>query len=73
VTTTAEKEHPPQPALIPLTLNELRRLFDALVIGHTANREQILRWSTWRRKTQYRAKICHYRRRSQPPKNDLRL
>jgi len=73
VTTAAEKEQLSQPALIPLTLNELRRLFDALVIGRTATHEQILRWSTWRRNTQYRAKICHYRRRSQPPKPDLRL
>jgi hypothetical protein len=50
--------------LIPLTRNEIRRLFTALVgaalhdIGHR------LRWSTWRRRHQAQARTSHYRRQA---------
>jgi SRSO17 transposase len=65
VTTATEKDHTPAPAgLIPLTLSELRRLFDALVLGATATPEHILQWSTWRRRHQATARDHHYRRRS---------
>ena len=74
VTTADERDrHPTPTGLIPITLNELRRLFDALVIGATATAEHILNWSTWRRKHQARARDCHYRRRSKHLKPDLRL
>jgi SRSO17 transposase len=67
VATADERDHTPTPpGLIPLTLNEFRRLFDALVIGSTANPEQTLKWSLWRRKHQATAQTHHYRRRSSP-------
>ena len=74
VTAAAEKEDTPAPeGLIPITLNELRRLFDALLIGATATPEHVLNWSFWRRKHQATARQCHYRRRSQHPEPDLLL
>ncbi len=74
VTTADERDRRPTPAgLIPLSLNELRRLFDALTIGATATTEHILEWSIWRRKHQATARECHYQRRSQHLKRDLLL
>jgi SRSO17 transposase len=74
VTTAAERDRtPPSQDLIPFTVNELRRLFDALVIGSTATVEHILRWSIWRRKHQQTARKCHYRRRSGTSNPDLLL
>jgi len=68
VTTAAQNEQAPAPhGLIPLTLNEFRRLFDALVLGATATNESILKWSNWRRKHQFVARQSHYRRRSEAP------
>ena len=58
---------------IPITVNELRRLFDALVLGRIATVEHILKWSDWRRKHQATARRCHYRRRSEPIELDLRM
>ncbi len=61
---TAERDTTPTPAgLITLTVNEFRRLFDALL--QTTNRTVIslLAWSRWRRQHQYRARQSHYRRR----------
>ncbi|QOC94263.1 hypothetical protein [Micromonospora craniellae] len=54
-------------SLIPLTSNEIRRLFAHLVlIGRTAA-EHVLHWSTWRRRRQAQAKASHYRKRLEPP------
>nr|WP_199489230.1 hypothetical protein [Micromonospora craniellae] len=54
-------------SLIPLTSNEVRRLFAHLVlIGRTAA-EHVLHWSTWRRRRQAQAKASHYRKRLEPP------
>jgi len=61
------------PALIPITLAELRRLFDRLVIDRTVTTEHVYKWSIWRRQHQQTARRCHYHRRSQHPLNDLRL
>ncbi len=64
VTTAAEREHAPSPTgLIELTLNELRRLFDALLLGPALTTADLLRWSHWRRRHQARARDSHYRRR----------
>jgi SRSO17 transposase len=52
-----------QPDMIPLTVNEIRRLINTLIlrsIHHLAHR---LRWSNWRRRHQARAKRAHYARR----------
>ncbi|MDZ7918030.1 MAG: IS701 family transposase [Rhodococcus sp. (in: high G+C Gram-positive bacteria)] len=74
VTTAAERDlNLADDDVIALTVNELRRLFDALVLGALANAEHILRWSIWRRKHQATARRCHYRRRSGTSQTDLLL
>jgi SRSO17 transposase len=56
---------PPDPGsgLIPLTRNEIRRLLTAAVTS-TQQASHILRWSTWRRRHQARARASHYRRQA---------
>ena len=64
VATAIERDTAPTPTgLIALTVNEFRRLFDALLLTakHTLN--SLLAWSRWRRQHQYRARQSHYRRR----------
>lgn len=64
VATASERDQTPTPAgLIELTVNEFRRLFDALLLqtGHTIG--TLLAWSRWRRRHQARARACHYKRR----------
>lgn len=74
VTTAAQRETNQCPdELIPITVNELRRLFDALVMGKTATVEHILNWSRWRRRHQATARRCHYRRRTEDLDLELRL
>ncbi len=52
VTAADERDqNPTPPGLVPMSLNELRRLFDALSIAATATTETILKWSIWRRNT----------------------
>jgi len=64
VTTAAERDHTPTPAgLIEFTVNELRRLFDAVLLTPTWTPAGLLHWSTWRRRHQARARDSHYRRR----------
>jgi SRSO17 transposase len=65
VTCATERTRIPTPqGLIPFTLNEIRRLFDKLVLIRTATRDSIWAWSLWRRKHQAAARACHYHRRS---------
>ena len=49
--TAAERDRTPTPeGMIGYTLNEIRRLFDALTTGlATRTHDHILRWSNWRR------------------------
>ena len=49
--------------LIPLTRNEIRKLFTGLCQQLPAPRLQ-LHWSRWRRRHQAIARACHYRRRT---------
>jgi SRSO17 transposase len=64
VATAAERDTQPTPAgLITLTVNEFRRLFDALLLAAKRTLASLLAWSTWRRKHQHRARQSHYRRR----------
>jgi SRSO17 transposase len=64
VATAAERDLAPAPAgLIELTVNEFRRLFDALLLGARHTVTTLLAWSHWRRRHQNRARQCHYRRR----------
>jgi hypothetical protein len=51
--------------LIPLTVNEIRRLFAKTIANTTHTISHWLAWSRWRRLHQARAKTSHYRRRAQ--------
>ena len=62
----AGDNHPRDDLLIPLTRNEIRRLFTGLCQQPSAPRLQ-LHWSRWRRRHQATARACHYRRRAQIP------
>jgi SRSO17 transposase len=65
-TTSAEPADAParQPALIPLTRNEIRRLLTtAMTVLRTL--EHRLHWSQWRRRHQAVARASHYRRRTE--------
>jgi SRSO17 transposase len=62
--TATERDAQPTPAgLITLTVNEFRRLFDALLLVTHHTVTTLLAWSRWRRRHQYRARLSHYRRR----------
>ena len=66
VATATERVHNPAPVgLIDLTVNEFRRLFDAVLLGATQTLSTLLSWSHWRRRHQARARDCHYKRREQ--------
>jgi SRSO17 transposase len=56
---------PPDPGieLIPLTRNEIRRLFTAAVTP-VWRAPHVLHWSIWRRRHQARARASHYRRQN---------
>jgi SRSO17 transposase len=63
VATAIERDTTPTPAgLITLTVNEFRRLFDALLLATRHTVTTLLAWSRWRRQHQYRARQSHYRR-----------
>jgi SRSO17 transposase len=61
---TEHTQRPPPEALIPLTCNEVQHLFAALLVQPTGDRAHRLRWSTWRRRHQARARTCHYHRQA---------
>ncbi|PHM60830.1 transposase [Xenorhabdus stockiae] len=64
----------PPAGLIALSVSELRNLLSKLMKKTRETVEQILSWSDWRRRHQYRAQQCHYRRRDNPVLTDqLRL
>ena len=69
LTVAAATEHasPPPDDQIPLTRNEIAALFSALIIDPVNNARHRLRWSTWRRRRQHRAKTCHYQRQTRQP------
>jgi hypothetical protein len=61
---TATEPSPEQnTGLIRLTRNEIRRLL-AAAIAPVHRIEHVIRWSTWRRQHQARARISHYARRA---------
>lgn len=49
--------------MIDLTVNEIRRLINVLLIRPARSIAYRLRWSNWRRRHQARAKRAHYARR----------
>ncbi|SCG43637.1 SRSO17 transposase [Micromonospora inositola] len=63
-TATARRTQPSPSGLIPLTVNELHRLFNALVIEPSRRHADQLKWSIWRRRHQARAKASHYARQA---------
>lgn len=68
LTVLAINEHGTQtdaPGLVPLTRNEIRHLFTALVVEPIRDIWYSIRRSIWRRRHQYRAKISHYKHRSE--------
>ena len=70
LTIAAATEHASRPTpadQIPLTRNEIAGLFSALIIQPASARGHRLRWSTWRRRHQRRAKTCHYQRQARQP------
>ncbi|WP_030443139.1 IS701 family transposase [Actinoplanes subtropicus] len=61
---TAHREQPDPAGLIPLTVNELRHLFNVLVIEPTRRYTDALLWSVRRRRHQARAMNSHYARQA---------
>ncbi|GAA3367339.1 IS701 family transposase [Streptomyces sannanensis] len=60
-------DHARQPApngLIPLTCNEIQRLFITLVVRPVHDAAHRLGWSDWRRRHQARSQASHYRRQA---------
>ena len=58
VATATERDTAPTPTgLITLTVNEFRRLFDALLLAAHHTITTLLAWSRWRRQHQYRARL----------------
>jgi hypothetical protein len=49
--------------MIGYTLAELRRLLNSLIRARSPDPDVIWSWSGWRRRRQYQARACHYRRR----------
>ncbi|HYQ91301.1 MAG TPA: hypothetical protein VES89_04290 [Candidatus Competibacteraceae bacterium] len=49
--------------MIPFTAPEVRRLLVRLRRTRRPDAAHVLAWSRWRRRHQWRAKQCHYRRR----------
>jgi SRSO17 transposase len=65
VLAAVERAHQPTPdGLISLTCNEIHHLFNVLVVEPIRSIVHRLRWSTWRRRHQHRAKTSHYQRRA---------
>jgi hypothetical protein len=56
-----------RPHALPLTRNEIARLFATLIIQPARETSHRLRWSTWRRCHQHRARSCHYQRQAKQP------
>jgi SRSO17 transposase len=64
VTAATERARNPEPdGQIPLTRNEITRLLTTL-ITQPARPADRLRWSTWRRRHQHRARTSHYQRQA---------
>jgi hypothetical protein len=65
VAAAMESARSPDPAgQIPLTRNEIARLFATLIIGPAHDARHRMQWSRWRRRHQHRARSCHYQRQA---------
>ncbi len=58
-----EPDDPAKQPMIALTVNEIRRLVNTLIIRPIHDVTHRLRWSDWRRQHQARARRAHYARR----------
>ena len=67
IAAATEHASPPPEDQIPLTRNEIAALFSTLIINPVNDAPHRLRWSTWRRRRQHRAKTCHYQRQARQP------
>ncbi|WP_411083268.1 IS701 family transposase [Streptomyces sp. cmx-18-6] len=56
--------HSAADGLIPLTCNEIQRLFTTLLVRPVHDAAHRLHWSAWRRRHQARAQASHYRRQA---------
>lgn len=66
VTTAAQRQADiADNGLITLTVNEFRRLFEALLLRPLHTLADILAWSRWRRRHQARARTSHHRKQDQ--------
>jgi SRSO17 transposase len=63
LTTLAAQQPDPGPEIIALTVAEIRRLLNALVLATSLPPAHTLHWSTWQRTSQARARRSHYQRR----------
>ncbi|MEU0520964.1 hypothetical protein ABZ194_24695, partial [Streptosporangium sp. NPDC006007] len=57
-----DQQPPTEPGMIPLTVAEIKRLFNATAT-HTLSLEHVAHWSAWRRRHQARARWFHRRAR----------
>lgn len=64
ITAVTARASPAPAELVPLTLNEIRHLYNALVLSPATSFRHVLRCSYWRRRHQYRAQQAHYQRQS---------
>jgi hypothetical protein len=62
-TDTCPTDKHTEPDMIELTVNEIRRLINVLLIQSSHRITHHLRWSNWRRRHQAQAKRAHYTRR----------
>ncbi len=56
--------HPSPDALVPLSCNEIQRLFITVVVQPLHDLAHRLGWSDWRRRHQARSRASHYRRQA---------
>ncbi|MFF8973839.1 IS701 family transposase [Streptomyces sp. NPDC014995] len=67
----AHAHHPAPDGLIPLTCNEIQRLFTTLVVRPVRDVAHRLHWSAWRRRHQSRARHSHYQRQAALPPGSI--
>jgi len=67
ITAAGQAPAPSPQQQIPLTRNEIARLFAALIIEIARHARHRLRWSAWRRRHQHRARTSHYQRQAREP------
>ncbi|WP_194294371.1 IS701 family transposase [Streptomyces sp. RB17] len=59
--TQTDRNDPAEADLVPLSSHELLRLLRALILPRARrDPEHLLWWSTWRRRHQHRARLCHH-------------